>query len=209
MTPRLYVEALGAAAGLVLDGACALGLLPDFFSDFDALARRSLLSIELVTVAAPNHPLALIDGPVPPEMLRAHVQLVLTDRSGLTGSRDYGVVASWGIAKLTDHSPRWAEQPSVPEITAPSGRTLLPPDFKDLREGAPIVRGFHQMPTRTEMAIIMLCAKRNRRAWEGDLNRCICRSRRRVGRCEFSARLFSNRLFRCRTSGSISRCATL
>jgi DNA-binding transcriptional LysR family regulator len=102
VTPRLYVEALGAAAGLVLDGTCALGLLPDFFSDSDALARRSLLSIELVTVAAPNHPLALIDGLVPPEMLREHVQLVLTDRSGLTGSRDYGVLASrtWRLGDL-------------------------------------------------------------------------------------------------------------
>jgi hypothetical protein len=31
------------------------------------------------------------------------------------------------------------------------------------------------------------CADRNRWAWLADLNLCICRSRRRVGRCEFSA----------------------
>jgi hypothetical protein len=38
------------------------------------------------------------------------------------------------------------------------------------------------------------CADKNRCAWKGDLNRCICRSRRRVGRCEFSARLFRHAL---------------
>ena len=38
--------------------------------------------------------------------------------------------------------------------------------------------------------------------------RCICRSRRRVGRCEFSARLFRYRLCRCSVSGSRWRFAT-
>ena len=47
----------------------------------------------------------------------------------------------------------------------------------------------------------MPCADRNRCACFDDLNRCICRSRLRVGRCEFSARLFKYRLVRCRTSG--------
>jgi hypothetical protein len=32
------------------------------------------------------------------------------------------------------------------------------------------------------------------RGGSGDLNRCICRSRRRVGRCEFSAQLLRYRL---------------
>ena len=44
---------------------------------------------------------------------------------------------------------------------------------------------------------------------EEDLKRCICRSRRRVGRCEFSARLFKYRLFLCRNSGSRARCTIL
>jgi len=99
---RIYVEALGAATGLVLDGTSALGLLPAFCSETDALARQPLLTVELVAVAAPRHPLALVDGPVPPETLNAHVQLVLTDRSGLTGTRDYGVLASrtWRLGDL-------------------------------------------------------------------------------------------------------------
>jgi len=99
---RIYVEALGAATGLVLDGTSALGLLPAFCSETDALVRQRLLTVELVAVAAPRHPLALVDGPIPPETLNAHVQLVLTDRSGLTGTRDYGVLASrtWRMGDL-------------------------------------------------------------------------------------------------------------
>jgi len=99
---RIYVEALGAATGLVLDGTSALGLLPAFYSETDALVRQPLFPVELVAVAAPRHALALIDGSIPPETLNAHVQLVLTDRSGLTGTRDYGVLASrtWRLGDL-------------------------------------------------------------------------------------------------------------
>src|SRR5271166_3127261 len=45
-------------------------------------------------------------------------------------------------------------------------------------------------------------AERKSWACSDDLNRCICRSRRRVGRCEFSARLFRYRLCRCSMPGS-------
>ncbi len=37
--------------------------------------------------------------------------------------------------------------------------------------------------------------------WRADLNRCICRSRRRVGWCEASTRLFRYLLCRCSTWG--------
>src|SRR5215213_214636 len=40
-------------------------------------------------------------------------------------------------------------------------------------------------------------AERNRCTWPADLKRFICRSRRRVGWCEFSARLFKPLCFRC------------
>ena len=102
VTPRLYVEALGAATQLVLNGTCVLGLLPDFFSESDNLVRRPLLSVELVPVVAPDHALARFGGAITPELLRDHVQLVLTDRSGLTGNRDYGVLGSrtWRLGDL-------------------------------------------------------------------------------------------------------------
>lgn len=100
--PRLYVESLGAAVELVLNGDCALGLLLAQTSQFDALTLHSLLDIRLVHVAAPGHPLALMDQPVAREDLRREVQLVVTDRSALTDPRDYGVISTqtWRLADL-------------------------------------------------------------------------------------------------------------
>ncbi|HLZ66321.1 MAG TPA: LysR family transcriptional regulator [Aliidongia sp.] len=100
--PRIYVESLGATAELVLNGTCAIGLMSTFSSEFEALQRQPLLDITLIHVAAPSHPLGRHEGPVPPEELRRHVQLVLSDRSGLTGSRDYGVLSpqTWRLADL-------------------------------------------------------------------------------------------------------------
>jgi DNA-binding transcriptional LysR family regulator len=100
--PRIYVETLGGASELVLNGTCALGLLMSFGSEFEALQRQHLLDVTLIHVAAPSHPLSQIEGPLSREELRRHVQLVLSDRSGLTGSRDYGVLSpqTWRLADL-------------------------------------------------------------------------------------------------------------
>ena len=100
--PRIYVETLGGATELVLNGTCAIGLLLTFGSEFEPLQRQHLLGVTMIHVAAPSHPLSQIVGPVPREELRRHVQLVLSDRSGLTGNRDYGVLSSqtWRLADL-------------------------------------------------------------------------------------------------------------
>jgi len=100
--PRIYVQSLGAAAELVLDGTCMIGFLSLYFSDMALLKRFPLLTIELVTVVAPNHPLAALDGPIDTRVLQRHVQLVLTDRSSLTAGRDYGVLSgrTWRLADL-------------------------------------------------------------------------------------------------------------
>ena len=99
---RLYVEGLGASTSLVLDGSCALGLLATAFSASDLLTRVPLLTVTLVPVAAPGHALAGAAGPIPPEILREHVQLVLTDKSAAAGSRDHGVLATrtWRVGDL-------------------------------------------------------------------------------------------------------------
>jgi DNA-binding transcriptional LysR family regulator len=100
--PRIYVQPLGAAAELVLDGTCMIGLLPLIFSDIALLKRFPLLTIDLIPVVAPTHPLAAIDGPIDTQTLYEHVQLVLTDRSALTAGRDYGVLSgrTWRLADL-------------------------------------------------------------------------------------------------------------
>jgi DNA-binding transcriptional LysR family regulator len=100
--PRVYVQPLGAAAELVLDGTCMIGLLPLIFCDIALLKRFPLLTIDLIPVAAPHHPLAKLDGPIETHVLYEHVQLVLTDPSARTAGRDYGVLSgrTWRLADL-------------------------------------------------------------------------------------------------------------
>src|ERR1700758_4657639 len=100
--PRIYVQSLGAAAELILDGTCMIGFLSLYFSDMLLLKRFPLLTIEVIPVVAPNHPLAALDGPIDARILRQHVQLVLTDRSSLTAGRDHGVLSgrTWRLADL-------------------------------------------------------------------------------------------------------------
>jgi DNA-binding transcriptional LysR family regulator len=102
VTPRIFVQSLGAAAELLLDGTCMIGFLPLFFSDMPVLKRFPLLTVELIPVVAPSHPLAAFDGGIDRNVLEQHVQLVLTDRSSLTDGRDHGVLSSrtWRLADL-------------------------------------------------------------------------------------------------------------
>lgn len=100
--PRVYVQSLGAAAQLVLDGTCAIGLLPSVVTDLTALHLRPTTTVELVPVVAPSHPLAAVAGTVEARVLDRHVQLVLTDASSITAGRDHGVLSSrtWRLADL-------------------------------------------------------------------------------------------------------------
>ena len=101
--PRVYVQPLGAAAELVLDGTCVVGLLPLIFSEMAGFKSFPLLTIDLVPVVSPDHPLAAIEGTIETHVLQQHVQLVLTDRSALTAGRDYGVLSArnWRLADLS------------------------------------------------------------------------------------------------------------
>jgi DNA-binding transcriptional LysR family regulator len=73
VTPRIYVQSLGAAAELVLDGTCMIGLLPLYFSDMALLKRFPLLTVDLIPVAAPDHPLAALDGARLRRVVEPHV----------------------------------------------------------------------------------------------------------------------------------------
>ncbi|MBQ5949068.1 LysR family transcriptional regulator [Massilia sp. ST3] len=99
---RLYVEALGAVVQPLLDGRCriaVIGSLPEVPPD---CASEFLLGVPAAVVAAPNHPLAAIEGQVLRTEAAKHVQLVLTDRSTLTEGRNYGVLSPqvWRLADL-------------------------------------------------------------------------------------------------------------
>lgn len=98
---RLHVEALGAVAALVIDEKANLALAGPNILALPELERRSAGSVELIPVAAPNHPLALRESIAPGE-IRRHLQLVLTDRSPLTEGRDFSVLSdrTWRLADL-------------------------------------------------------------------------------------------------------------
>ena len=100
--PRLYVASLGAAANLVTDGTCAIGLLPSNIAELAALKLTPTTTFHLRPVVSPSHPLASIQGIIEPHVLRQHVQLVLTDASTLTAAKDWGVLSTrtWRLADL-------------------------------------------------------------------------------------------------------------
>lgn len=81
----LYTEGIGAAERRVLSGSALIGictlnpLLPKRVQAF------RIDTIEMVPVVASDHPLGLIEGPVPAEALAEHVQLVLTDPNDGSG----------------------------------------------------------------------------------------------------------------------------
>ncbi|MEW9856048.1 LysR family transcriptional regulator [Novosphingobium sp. M1R2S20] len=98
---RLHVEALGAVAALVLDARANLAIAGPDIVDLAEIEREAVGAVELVPVAAPDHPLAQMDRIVPGEA-RKHLQLVLTDRSILTEGRDFSVLSprTWRLADL-------------------------------------------------------------------------------------------------------------
>ena len=134
VVPRIFVELLGAAAELVIDGTCTIGLVSLMTTDSGALDRTPLLAVDLLPVAAADHPLARIDGPIPSDVIRSHVQLVLTDRSGLTEGRDYGVISPqvWRLADLgAKHAmllagTRLGQHAVPPRRGRPAGRAAAP-----------------------------------------------------------------------------------
>jgi DNA-binding transcriptional LysR family regulator len=99
---RVRVETLGAAVEALLDEPADIGLVVSFASRIDEMVGAEVTRVELVAVAAPQHPLARLDGPLEDDVLAEHVQLVLSDRSDLTRGRDRGVVGlrTWRLADL-------------------------------------------------------------------------------------------------------------
>jgi DNA-binding transcriptional LysR family regulator len=96
---RLNVEALGMITQMVLDGTATIGISGPL--EMAGIERVSVGTVELIPVAAPDHPLARA-GRNAPGAGRDHIQLVLTDRSSLTQGRDFGVIGveTWRLADL-------------------------------------------------------------------------------------------------------------
>lgn len=97
---RLQVEGLGAVAACLLENEAALAIGGPVIGNHPELERQVLGEVELVPVAAPDHPLAQQD--MPPGASREHLQLILTDRSKLTEGREFSVLSplSWRLGDL-------------------------------------------------------------------------------------------------------------
>ncbi len=102
VTLRLYVEALGSVARLVLDRTCSVGVSGPMLRPVDGLEQRPIGSVWMIAVASPRHPLARLPAPLSKTEARRHVQLVLTDRSDLTVGQDFAVLSpqTWRLADL-------------------------------------------------------------------------------------------------------------
>ncbi|WP_082491243.1 LysR family transcriptional regulator [Duganella sp. Leaf126] len=100
---RLRTEALGAVTQLVMEGTCKIGVSGWMPGTPATIERQSCGYVTMVPVAAPEHPLARVEGKIPGTVLREHTQLVLTDRSTLTEGQDFGVTAlrDWRLGDLS------------------------------------------------------------------------------------------------------------
>jgi DNA-binding transcriptional LysR family regulator len=99
---RLYVEALGGAYQPVIDGRAAVGVVGSLPITPAGLTAERLTGVAFMMVAAKDHPLAALKGPIPKQELARHTQLVLTDRSDLSTGREFGVMSpsTWRLADL-------------------------------------------------------------------------------------------------------------
>ncbi len=102
VTLRLYIEALGSVARLVLDRTCAVGASGPLAVGIGGLEHKPVGGVKLVHVAAPGHPLAVLGRTLTVADVQGHVQLVLSDRSALTQGQDFGVLSpeTWRLADL-------------------------------------------------------------------------------------------------------------
>jgi DNA-binding transcriptional LysR family regulator len=89
----LYTEGIGAAERRLRDRSAALAFCAMFPTAQQDLQAYPLTSIALVPVVSSSHPLASESRPVTLEVLREHVQLILTDPFDSSGP-SHGVVAS-------------------------------------------------------------------------------------------------------------------
>jgi len=99
---RLYVQALGGVAQLVIDGRCRIGIVGTLPTIPDQLQSAPSLDVPFVSVVAPTHPLSTWKRVVPESEIIKHVQLVLTDPTELSQGSNFGVLSkrTWRLSDL-------------------------------------------------------------------------------------------------------------
>jgi DNA-binding transcriptional LysR family regulator len=99
---RMLVEPHARVMELVASGQAQLGVLPEATPLGTHFESFRWATHELVAVAAPGHPLAGHSGPIPPEALRAHMQVVWSSGGTSFAAQDLGVHATdcWHVSTL-------------------------------------------------------------------------------------------------------------
>jgi DNA-binding transcriptional LysR family regulator len=98
---RLNVGELGMVTGMVDSGQATIGIGGAMLNQQDGIISERIGHAFLLPVAAPTHPLALLNRPLTLADVREQVQLVVTDASGLTGSKQFNVL-SYKIWRVSD-----------------------------------------------------------------------------------------------------------
>ncbi|MGB3472527.1 MAG: LysR family transcriptional regulator [Erythrobacter sp.] len=100
----LNIEGLGAVAQCLLDKEAEIAIGGPVIADHPALEQQAIGTVQLIPVAAPDHPLAraVAAGTITPGESRQHLQLVLADRSSLTQGREFSVLSpqTWRLGDL-------------------------------------------------------------------------------------------------------------
>lgn len=98
---HLHMEALGAVTERVINRNAVIGVSGPMNESIDGIERVGAGNVELIPVAAPNHPLALAEQNAPGAG-REFTQLVLSDRSELTKGKEFAVLSNrtWRLADL-------------------------------------------------------------------------------------------------------------
>ena len=97
---RLNIEGLGAVAACLLDGEAELAVAGPVVSDHPELEKQVIGEVELIPVAAPEHPLA--QPAIAAGESRKHLQIVLSDRSSITEGQEFAVLSpqTWRLGDL-------------------------------------------------------------------------------------------------------------
>jgi DNA-binding transcriptional LysR family regulator len=90
-----------AVVRAVLDGRCAIGVVGPWLPTPRQLTCEALLKFRTATVVSPQHPLASHPNPIPPSVLKKHVQLIHIDPADILPA--YGARRSpkiWHLSHL-------------------------------------------------------------------------------------------------------------
>jgi DNA-binding transcriptional LysR family regulator len=150
---RLFVETLGGVERVVRNGHARIGVGSQLHMDMTGFRRIDIKGVQVIPVAAPDHPLAQANGAVPPQA-RDFVQLVLSEQPAAE-SRDFGVVSlnTWRIGdqaarhKLLLAGLGWGGMPEpIVRADIETGR-LVRLNLPDWRGGEYTMQAIHKTDT--------------------------------------------------------------